>query len=95
MPAKIDGCGAKAADGHLFPATPNSPWQPAANDNADGLIREYLPQGTDLGTVTNAELSAIEARLNGRPRQILGVQTPDEVFSSLRLNEYLNVALQA
>lgn len=43
MLAKIDGCDAKAADGHLFPATPNSPWQPAANDSANRLIRKYLP----------------------------------------------------
>ncbi len=79
----------------IFFCDPHSPWQRASNENANGLIREYLPKGTDLSTVSAAELKAIEARLNGRPRQILGFQTPDEVFSSLKLNEFLNVALQA
>jgi IS30 family transposase len=59
------------------------------------LIREYLPKGTDLSTVTHTELKAIEARLNGRPRQILHFQTPEEVFSNLKSNEFIGVALQA
>jgi transposase, IS30 family len=79
----------------IFFCDPHSPWQRAANENANGLIREYLPKGTDLSSVSAAELKTIETRLNGRPRQILGFQTPDEVFSSLRLNEFLIVALQA
>lgn len=79
----------------IFFCDPHSPWQRAANENANGLIREYLPKGTNLSSVSAAELKTIETRLNGRPRQILGFQTPDEVFSSLRLNEFLIVALQA
>jgi IS30 family transposase len=59
------------------------------------LVPVYLPKGTDFGTVSVAELKAIEARLKGRPRQILRFQTPDEVFSSLKLNEFIGVALQA
>ena len=79
----------------IFFCDPHSPWQRASNENANGLIREYLPKGTDLGTVTQTELKAIEARLNGRPRQVLHFQTPDEVFSALKLNEFIGVALQA
>jgi IS30 family transposase len=56
--------------------------------------REYLPKGADLSTVTHAELKAIEARLTGRPRKVFSCQTPDEVFSSLKLNEFIGVALQ-
>ena len=78
----------------IFFCDPHSPWQRASNENANGLIREYLPKGTDLSTVTHAELKAIEARLNGRPRKVLNFQTPNEVFSSLKLNEFISVALQ-
>lgn len=79
----------------IFFCDPHSPWQRAANENANGLIREYLSKGTDLSTVSPAELKAIEARLNGRPRQILHFQTPEEVFSGLKFNEFIGVALQA
>jgi len=86
---------AKRLQMDIYFCDPHSPWQRATNENANGLIREYLPKGTDLSAVSAAELKAIEARLNGRPRQILGFQTPDEVFSGLSLNEFLHVALQA
>ena len=60
-----------------------------------GLIREYLPKGTDLSQVSRAQFKAIEVALNTRPRRILDFQTPEEVFSDLKLNEFLSVALQA
>ena len=78
----------------IFFCDPHSPWQRASNENANGLIREYLPKGIDLSTITQAQLTAIEIRLNTRPRKILDFQTPDEVFSNLKLNEFLSVALQ-
>jgi IS30 family transposase len=79
----------------IFFCDPHSPWQRAANADANGLIREYLSKGTDRSTVTNARLRAIETRLNRRPRQMLRFQAPDEVFSRLKLNESILVALQA
>ncbi len=79
----------------IFFCDPHSPWQRASNENANGLIREYLPKGMDLSTVTAAQLKAIEIRLNGRPRKVLDFQTPDEAFTALKFNEFLSVALQA
>lgn len=79
----------------IFFCDPRSPWQRASNENANGLIREYLPKGTDLSKITQPQLKSIEASLNTRPRKILDFQTPDEVFSDLQPNEFLNVAPQA
>ena len=74
---------AKALKIDIFFCDPHSPWQRGSNENANGLIREYLPKGMDLSTVTHQQLTAIEHSLNHRPRKILGFQSPHEVFSTL------------
>jgi IS30 family transposase len=79
----------------IFFCDPHSPWQRGSNENANGLIREYLPKGMDLSTVSHQQLTAIEHALNNRPRKILGFQTPHEVFSQLRQSHTAGVALQA
>ena len=74
---------------------PHSPWQRGSNENANGLIREYLPKGSNLNLVTHQQLTSIEYALNNRPRKILGFRTPAEVFANLKLNNLAGVALQA
>jgi len=74
---------------------PHSPWQRGTNENANGMIREYLPKGTNLGLNSYQALSSIEYALNNRPRKILGFRTPHEVFSELKLGDIAGVALQA
>jgi IS30 family transposase len=59
---------------------PRSPWQRASNENANGLLRQYLPRTADLRQFGQADLDRIATELNGRPRQILGFQTPSCVF---------------
>lgn len=78
----------------VYFADPHSPWQRPSNENANGLIREYLPKGMDLSGVSQAQLNAIARRLNERPRKVLGFRTPTEVFQQQILNLNRGVALQ-
>ena len=75
----------------IFVADPYSPWQRGTNENTNGLLRQYLPKGTDLSGYTQRALNAIAHRLNTRPRKCLNFATPLEVYAHLR--HYSPVAL--
>ena len=83
----------KRLDMPIFFCDPHSPWQRGSNENMNGLIRQYLPKGTDLSNISHQQLAAIERSLNNRPRKILGFKTPNEVFSTMKHANAESVAL--
>lgn len=75
-----------AADLPVYFAHAHSPWERGTNENANGLIREYFPKGTEITGDINYLWSVADS-LNDRPRAILGFRKPNEVFAELMLQE--------
>lgn len=67
----------------VFFCDPHSPWQRGSNENTNGLLRQYLPKGTDLSCYTQTELDEIATKLNRRPRKTLGFKTPTEALEKV------------
>ena len=71
-----------ATDLPVYFAHPHSPWERPTNENTNGLIRRYLPKGTDIPH-HQPYLTAIAEELNNCPRACLNFLTPQEAFQRL------------
>jgi IS30 family transposase len=67
----------------IYFCKPSSPWQRGTNENTNGLLRQYLPKGTDLAVVPPGRLQAIADELNDRPRRTLESMTPTERYAQI------------
>jgi IS30 family transposase len=65
----------------VYFAEPYRAWQRGANENANGLIRQFFPKGTDFQHVSLREVQRVEVLINQRPRRRLGYKTPLEVLA--------------
>ncbi len=70
-----------ANDLHVYFADPYSSWQRGFNKNANGLLREFFPKGTDFAQVEDEDLACSLDLINHRPRKCLGWKTAHESFT--------------
>jgi len=68
-----------------FFCTPYHSWEKGSVENRNGVIRRFIPKGTDLSTMSDSQIRAIENWLNDRPMKCLDFETPAEVLNSMRV----------
>ena len=79
---------------NFFFAHPYASWERGANENMNGLIRQFFPKGMSFDSITTEDITFAVDKLNHRPRKCLGFRTPHEVFMAQLQSQQNVVALQ-
>jgi len=69
---------------NFYFARPYHSWERGANENINGLVRQYFPKGTDFSEVTEQQVETVEDLINSRPRKRLEYYTPIEFINTLK-----------
>ena len=64
----------------VYFADPHAPWQKGGIEKTNGLIRQYIPNGTDFKNVSQQKIKMIQRKISARPREKLGFSTPKIEF---------------
>ena len=65
---------------HIYYAHPYSSWERGSNENANRIIRRFIPKGCDISKYTKKQIQEIEDWMNNYPRKILNFETAEERF---------------
>ena len=76
---------AKELGARIYFAHPYHSWERGRNENTNGLIRDFLPKGSDFHNLCISDIMKIESLLNNRPRKRLGYMTPSEYYANVAL----------
>ena len=66
---------------NFYFAKPYHSWQRGANENLNGLVRQYFPKGYDFTNIENEDITYVQNILNNRPRKRFGFKSPNEMFA--------------
>jgi transposase, IS30 family len=69
-----------ATNTRFYFANPHHSWERGTNENTNGLIRQYIPKGTSMKNLTQAQCDRIARHLNTRPRKRHDFKTPEEIL---------------
>ena len=81
----------EALGAQVYFADPYSSWQKGAIENANGLIRQYIPKAMPFSELDDEDIGRIADKINARPRKKLGFETPIACFEEKINRSYTNV----